>query len=161
MSLPKFSPTTLQDIGGGVLLGRLVETRHGTLARCDCGQLRHSFVIIDVRHIDGVDQDFACDGCWTDWQRRRVPLHENHVTDVGKKHNAVWLKDNGFDDKNAAKVLKLPLGKLNAKGLVHIPKRLAERIIKLTRIEWDAEWFRQHGAPEAVITMMKKMKRRS
>lgn len=36
--------------------------------RCGCGLFAQPERIIDVRHLP-IDEDWACDGCWTDWQR--------------------------------------------------------------------------------------------
>jgi len=36
--------------------------------KCKCGAAVVASRMVDVRHMD-YDQDFACDGCWTRWER--------------------------------------------------------------------------------------------
>ena len=42
--------------------------RHGRYQCPSCKAFRHVGVIIDVRHLP-ISEDFACDVCWTQWQR--------------------------------------------------------------------------------------------
>lgn len=37
---------------------------------CGCGRRVWPWVLVDCRHLP-IEEDWACDGCWTDWQRTR------------------------------------------------------------------------------------------
>ena len=56
--------------------------------QCGCGRFVFPEQLVDVRHIDAIDLDFACDGCRSYWQRNRVQLDDlGPVQDKGD-----WLK---------------------------------------------------------------------
>lgn len=46
--------------------------------------------LIDVRSLL-IDQTFACDGCWTDWQRRGVPVNGEQAPANRKAWLVNWL----------------------------------------------------------------------
>lgn len=37
--------------------------------RCTCGNARKAALIVDCRGLPGIAEDWACDGCWTRWER--------------------------------------------------------------------------------------------
>ena len=81
--------------------------------RCDCGRRVWPFVLIEVKQFDNVEHDWACDGCWTDWQRKRHPLMkvDNHKdlshTERQRSRKAwdeQWLKGHGAPQEMIDKI---------------------------------------------------------
>lgn len=70
---------------------------------CHCGRKVHPFVLVDVKHLDNVEHDWACDACWTHWQRNRTPMMQADIvkpinTDKSqsrKDWDEKWLKGHG------------------------------------------------------------------
>lgn len=83
----------------------------GTLAldangrvQCSCGRKVWPFVLVKVTQFDNVNQDWACDGCWTLWQRTRKPLMKvDNPPELWDKDHMIsrkswdeqWLKGHG------------------------------------------------------------------
>lgn len=72
--------------------------------QCDCGRKVWPFVLVNVKQFDNIEQDWACDGCWTLWQRTRRPLfkgqpdtdlwHPNHkISRIAWDYH--WFKGHG------------------------------------------------------------------
>ena len=36
---------------------------------CECGKFKLPCLILDLRNAPSIDRDWACDGCWSHWQR--------------------------------------------------------------------------------------------
>ena len=62
-----------------------IEVRHGELrVRCECGILASPFVILDIRAISipfAVNRKWACDGCWTRWERQSLDCADGRSFD--------------------------------------------------------------------------------
>jgi hypothetical protein len=66
--------------------------------KCKCGRKVWPFVLVKVTQFDNVDQNWACDGCWTDWQRHRKPLkkvdnHKDLMHNDRQKSRKAWDED--------------------------------------------------------------------
>ena len=122
--------------------GSKVIDDHGRV-ECDCGRKVWPFVLVDVRAMDNVTtkhrkikktkkvkgkdvpfidvippqpQNWACDACWTDWQRHRHPIHKSLIDaakrtsqDKGesrKEWDRQWLKAHGAPQKHINNILK-------------------------------------------------------
>lgn len=74
--------------------------------KCACGRKVWPFVLVNVKQFDNIAQDWACDGCWTLWQRKRIPLMKPDKNmnpllwdknDIVSRHawDEVWFKGHG------------------------------------------------------------------
>lgn len=52
--------------------------------KCECGRKVVEDVLVDCRHLP-TSQDWACDGCWTDWQRKRTPIDGGNEMAAGNR----------------------------------------------------------------------------
>jgi len=66
----------LEADGEGVLVPRLSPRRDGShLYACPvCGTFSRAGAITNTAEIPGTEEDWACDGCWSSWQRRLVNM---------------------------------------------------------------------------------------
>lgn len=68
--MPNFTPPNYESHPDGT------HTLDGNgRVQCDCGKRVWPFVLIEVKQFDNVNQDWACDGCWTTWRRTRKPMY--------------------------------------------------------------------------------------
>ena len=80
--MSKWQPKTLQDAlenheRDGIKTR--VRAKGKIEFQCPCGAFRPAGIIIDMRHVTGINQDFACDGCHSDWKRRGVSMDGEQV----------------------------------------------------------------------------------
>ncbi len=64
----KPDPDNLQGIIIDQAAGKIRER-----IECECGRKVWPWVLVDCRHLP-ISQNWACDGCWTNWQRRKTPI---------------------------------------------------------------------------------------
>lgn len=61
--------------------------------RCPCGSLAFPQTMVDVRSFDAVlteGQEFACDGCISDWERNKKPLKAGDIFLVRHEFRAAF-----------------------------------------------------------------------
>lgn len=63
--------------------------------QCYCGRRVWPFVLVDTKPMNNVKQDWACDACWTDWQRNRFPLTKGEIPNNRKEWDEQWLRLHG------------------------------------------------------------------
>lgn len=61
---------------------------------CHCGRMVWPFVLVPVHSMD-VPHDWACDACWTTWQRDRKPLKAGNKPNGRKGWDEQWLQLHG------------------------------------------------------------------
>lgn len=61
---------------------------------CSCGTWRPAFMIVDVRAL-AIGQDYACDNCWTDWERRGVVVDGGAEPQNRKEWRERWAQAHG------------------------------------------------------------------
>lgn len=56
-----------------------------------CDQFRKPGLLVDIRHLP-ITGEFVCDNCWTDWERRAIPVDGNPSAPVDRKQwKRRWL----------------------------------------------------------------------
>jgi len=65
--------------------------------RCVCGSFKWPQLLIDIRGLPHITQDFACDGCWSDWKRNGIDIDGDGDIDKKdvqrfKKWRKRWMK---------------------------------------------------------------------
>lgn len=81
---PTFADLKKSDRPKGKVKGKSCMV--GDKVRCDCGQIVHQWVLVDVRSIPGISQDWACDGCRSHMQR-----HKHQISDQAPTSRKEWL----------------------------------------------------------------------
>ena len=102
-----FTPPNYQDYldsNPDAPLLEAVTRKNVTKHRCECGRVVRASRIVDIRHIARIDQNWACDGCWTEWQREEGRA-EQRKSPAGRKRQGSkkgrrqfarrWLADLG------------------------------------------------------------------
>lgn len=71
--------------------------------RCPCGAHVQPARLIDCRSLP-IEQDWACDGCWTRWCREGVIFDDGEPIPDRREWQRRWLKAHGAPDDVVAKV---------------------------------------------------------
>ena len=89
MASLKFTPPTFADLAPSKRPTKKVKGKSrmvGDKVRCDCGQVVHQWVLVDVRSIPSINQDWVCDGCRSHMQR-----HKQQINDKQPVSRKEWL----------------------------------------------------------------------
>lgn len=64
--------------------------------KCDCGSWVFASVMIDVRKLTPPNgQEWACDGCWTHWERNQIKVTKAKKQKDAKAWRKEWIKAHG------------------------------------------------------------------
>lgn len=119
---------------------------------CHCGRMVWPFVLVDVRHLDNVAHDWACDGCWTHWRRTRHPVmaaHGNYDALEPVRKEVVTLNEQ--PDGSFERVVTTPTDTPD----------VIEQKEKIISKAWQENWLRAHSAPQIAIDKMHQTNRRA
>lgn len=95
-----FNIKTLDDVPAGELQGHADlsagTAEAGAQAACPrCGRVTWLWAMRDMRAMDGVAEDFLCDGCTSDMRRRHIPLNDEHDCKSAKDWDLEFARLNG------------------------------------------------------------------
>ena len=91
--IPWEAPTLMKALREGTIVrehDRIVQGRKGY--NCDCGSCVQDFRMTDVRGIPHLQEDFLCDGCTTDLERRNVNIDGRENTPDEWEWRRKWVR---------------------------------------------------------------------
>ena len=106
--MPKTLMDALNDEDPEALAVETVNKKGATqpLYRCECGQAVESARIVDTRALP-IPESWACDGCWTKWQRNKRVIDGGAPFSKRYEWRERWMIANKAPAKEITKIKAL------------------------------------------------------